>query len=187
MSWVVLLIEDDTELQEMLGRVLDARGLRILIASNGAEAIEVVRRSATRPSVILLDMMMPVMDGTEFLRRQPTVPLLAGVPVIIVSATPELPDPLPATVFRVLTKPPRLAELLSHIRDAVGAPRAIAPTPSGPIRAVATTATTLPVVPVAPREPTPAEPEPAIAMAAAAPAATDVVEPTSPDPTKLES
>ncbi len=188
MSWTVLLVEDDSEIQEMLRRVLDARGLRLLVAANGAEAIDVVTRSGTRPSVILLDLHMPIMDGAELLRHQPTVPLLADVPVIIVSASTLVPDPLPPTVYAVMTKPTRLADLLEAIRGAVGALRPIGPRPtlSGPVAALK---------PAASAEPQPGIDEPAIdepdadlpAMAADAPSAPAIGEPPSDGVPELKS
>jgi CheY-like chemotaxis protein len=175
-SWVLLLIEDDKEIQDLLGRVLAARGFRIMLASNGAEAIELTRRSATRPDVILLDLMMPVMDGEGFLREQPHVPLLAGVPVIIVSATAEVPDPLPATVYKVLAKPARLPDLLMLISDLVASPvMGVRAYRTDPSMATVTPPTSIPPI-AAPPEPAMAAAPPAMAAAADAPSAAPAAE-----------
>jgi CheY-like chemotaxis protein len=63
----VLIVEDDTDLLEMMAIVLADAGFRVRKAANGLEALEAVRRDL--PCVILLDMKMPVMDGWEFARR----------------------------------------------------------------------------------------------------------------------
>lgn len=118
MSWTVLVIEDDPEISMLLASVLGARGLRVLTAGHGGEAIEVCRRSAIRPSVIVLDVMMPVMDGLTFLGQQPAIELLADVPVVIVSAAPQLPQTLPPAVRAVLPKPMRLASLIAALNEA---------------------------------------------------------------------
>lgn len=115
MTWTVLVVEDDAEISTLLGGVLAARGFQVITAGNGAEALAHCRRTGWRPSVIVLDMMMPVMDGQTFLDEQARVPLLADVPVLIVSATP--PDPLPPAVHSVLPKPIRLAALIDRIQE----------------------------------------------------------------------
>jgi two-component system, chemotaxis family, chemotaxis protein CheY len=61
---LVLIVEDDQDILQMLGLCLSTEGYRILMANNGEEALEVLK--AERPHVILLDMMMPVMDGWQF-------------------------------------------------------------------------------------------------------------------------
>ena len=81
----VLIVEDDADLREMMAQLLTLEGYRSETASNGQEALECLRR-ADRPDLVLLDLMMPVMDGWEFRRQQRQDPALSGVPVIILSA-----------------------------------------------------------------------------------------------------
>lgn len=118
MSWTVLVVEDDPEITTLLASVLGARGFRVVVAANGAEAIEQAQRSPARPAVIVLDVMMPVMDGLTFLAEQPGVPALADVPVIVVSATPPPAADLPASVVGVLTKPIKFASLIALVQQA---------------------------------------------------------------------
>jgi CheY-like chemotaxis protein len=81
----VLIVEDDPDLREMMAQLLTLEGFRAATAVNGRDALEYLHKGQ-RPDVILLDLMMPVMDGWEFRRRQADDPALATVPVIVLSA-----------------------------------------------------------------------------------------------------
>jgi CheY-like chemotaxis protein len=81
----VLIVEDDADLREMMAQLLSLEGFQTASVANGREALEYLRSTGV-PDVILLDLMMPVMDGWEFRRKQRADPTLAGVPVIVLSA-----------------------------------------------------------------------------------------------------
>ena len=81
----MLIVEDDADLREMMAQLLTLEGYHIDTAANGREALEYLHE-APRPDVILLDLMMPIMDGWEFRRRQQNDPALADVPVIVLTA-----------------------------------------------------------------------------------------------------
>jgi DNA-binding response OmpR family regulator len=81
----VLIVEDDEDLRDMMAQFLLVEGFRPETVSNGQEALDYLRKGPT-PSVILLDMMMPIMDGWEFRREQQRDPRVANVPVIVLSA-----------------------------------------------------------------------------------------------------
>jgi CheY-like chemotaxis protein len=83
----VLLVEDDADVRGALELVLKRKGYRVTCAANGQEALESMRCTETpSPSLILLDLMMPVMDGWEFRAEQLKDPALKDVPVIVISA-----------------------------------------------------------------------------------------------------
>ncbi len=83
----VLIVEDDEAIQEAIRYLLEMEGYSVQSAFNGKEALELLH-AAARPCLILLDLMLPIMDGWEFLdvlRNQDSV-LLAALPVVITSA-----------------------------------------------------------------------------------------------------
>jgi CheY-like chemotaxis protein len=81
----VLIVEDDEDLREMMAQLLTLEGYEAATVANGREALEYLH-NASAPNVILLDLMMPVMDGWEFRRQLEADPTLAPVPVIVLSA-----------------------------------------------------------------------------------------------------
>jgi CheY-like chemotaxis protein len=81
----VLVVDDDADIRETLAETLALEGYEAESAPNGLEALR--RADAHRPDLILLDLMMPVMNGWEFLRARRTDPRVAGVPVVVFSAS----------------------------------------------------------------------------------------------------
>jgi CheY-like chemotaxis protein len=84
----VLIVEDDGDLRELMAETLAIEGVRIATATNGREALAYLR-TGEAPSLILLDLMMPVMDGWQFQREKLLDPRLAHVPVVVLSAVDE--------------------------------------------------------------------------------------------------
>lgn len=110
----VLIVEDDGDLRDMMAQLLMLEGFQTASVANGREALEYLNQGA-RPDVILLDLMMPVMDGWEFRRRQQADPAVADVPVIILSALdPARASGVDADAF--LKKPLDFDRLLSLVR-----------------------------------------------------------------------
>lgn len=81
----ILVIEDDKEIQESLKMALELDGYNVFTADNGKEGIEKLRKMPT-PCIILLDLMMPVMNGWEFMEVIGKDLMLSTIPVVIVSA-----------------------------------------------------------------------------------------------------
>ncbi|HET7452435.1 MAG TPA: response regulator [Thermoanaerobaculia bacterium] len=85
LAGTILVVEDDPDSREVFAELLRAEGHPVVAVRSGAEALEYLRR-ADPPSVILLDMLMPDMDGWQFRKAQQADPDLAGIPVVVVSA-----------------------------------------------------------------------------------------------------
>ena len=117
----VLVVEDDTDIRETLAQVLEDGHYRAIRASNGEVALAKLRDTASSPCVILLDVMMPVMDGREFLLRQQNDDALRQIPVVVLSAHADAAraaTQLNAAGF--LKKPIDLAELLRTVEKFCG-------------------------------------------------------------------
>src|SRR5690242_695856 len=81
----VLVVEDDSDLRESLSQALRDHGFAVTPASNGQQALDLLR-SGTRPTVILLDLMMPVLNGWELRDALREDPVLSGIPQLVISA-----------------------------------------------------------------------------------------------------
>lgn len=87
----VLLVDDDPHIRDMLVQLLEDEGYNVLSAANGRDAVELLRGARELPRVIVLDLMMPVMNGWEFRATQRQDPSLAPIPVIVLSADHQVP------------------------------------------------------------------------------------------------
>ena len=123
---LVLVVDDDPDILEAICDILGTESYRVARAKNGLEALEQV--AAERPDVILLDLMMPVMDGVTFAQALRQRPAAADVPIVIISA-----DGNPARAASVqargyLAKPFDIDALIAHVaaitRSGGGEPRA---------------------------------------------------------------
>jgi two-component system chemotaxis response regulator CheY len=79
----VLVVDDDRDLRELLAAVLTSAGYEVLTAENGAAALSVLR--TVLPELIVLDLMMPVMNGWQFREAQAALPDYARIPVVCLS------------------------------------------------------------------------------------------------------
>jgi len=82
----ILVVDDDPDIRETLVEILEESGHEALSAANGNEALQTLRGASDPPCLILLDLMMPVMDGRAFREAQLADPALAPIPVIVISA-----------------------------------------------------------------------------------------------------
>ena len=113
MSEFVLVVDDDPAIRETLCELLEDEGYRAVGAVNGKAALEILRRH-DRPCIILLDVMMPVMDGPAFRAEQLKDPDLSAIPVAVITAGGmEAAASLNADAF--LLKPLRLENVLDVV------------------------------------------------------------------------
>jgi CheY-like chemotaxis protein len=116
---MVLIVEDDQALREALSDALRDEGFSVAAAADGLEALDLLAHSATpRPSVILLDLTMPRMNGWQFRAAQQTDERIAAIPVVVLSASSTLPEEmetlgLPSGAW--LRKPVPLGSLLTLV------------------------------------------------------------------------
>jgi CheY-like chemotaxis protein len=80
-----MVVEDDRDVRLALAEILAEEGYRVAVAEHGYDALRQLR-FGMQPGVILLDLMMPVMDGWEFLAQQRATPSLASIPVVVLTA-----------------------------------------------------------------------------------------------------
>lgn len=113
---LILIVDDDRGIRDSLGVVLDSEGLECLTAQNGSEAMELLRRMERQPDLILLDLMMPVMNGRDFRAAQLADPRLAAIPTLVLSAaTDAASQATDLAVTGHLRKPINLDSLLDSI------------------------------------------------------------------------
>lgn len=119
----ILIIEDNDDIRETLEQVLKMEGYRVFAVSNGRDAL-VALKTIPGPSLILLDMMMPVMNGWEFLEVQKSDNVLATLPVVVVSALgaaaalASKKEPVPAVGY--IKKPISLNPLMEIVQEYCG-------------------------------------------------------------------
>lgn len=116
MTRLLLVVDDDADLREALQDVLRDAGYEVLTAANGRQALEVLARAPVTPLLVLLDMMMPVLDGAGFLRELYARPGGRDIPVVVFSASAgarEEAEQLSARAY--LRKPVDVETLLSTV------------------------------------------------------------------------
>jgi CheY-like chemotaxis protein len=114
----VLVVEDDAAVRESIAEILEDNGYIPVPAANGREALDRLRALEDKPCLILLDIMMPVMDGREFRSHQQSDPELGDIPVIVLSAHANVEDTARAMdVTAALRKPIELDTLLAVLQQ----------------------------------------------------------------------
>ena len=86
----VLIVEDDADIRETLADLLESEGMAVTQAEEGGAALAALGAMSELPDLILLDLMMPGMDGHAFREAQRTDPRFANIPVVVMSADPHL-------------------------------------------------------------------------------------------------
>lgn len=117
----MLVVEDDPDIREAIESCLRGESYEVYAAHDGRMALAKLD-DGLRPGVILLDLMMPVMNGWETLEALRARPEWRTIPVVIVSASHVVRDSkFDAPVVRVLRKPFQLEPLCAAVRDAIAA------------------------------------------------------------------
>ncbi|MDI1476123.1 MULTISPECIES: response regulator [unclassified Polyangium] len=114
----ILVVDDELDIVDVLSDLLTAEGYRVITASNGREGL--ARIAESRPDLVLLDRMMPVVDGAEMLRLMREDASLGGIPVVMMSAAEgrRLSQELGCAAF--LKKPFDLGTLLDTVARLAG-------------------------------------------------------------------
>ncbi|HXU03537.1 MAG TPA: response regulator [Polyangia bacterium] len=122
-SPIVLVVDDDVDILQSVAELLVDEGYDVATASDGRAALEQMRRGL-RPDVILLDLMMPGMNGWDFRAEQMQDDNLKGIPVIVITATDISDTALKAQLgdIGLVRKPPTAEALLTVIRETCGEP-----------------------------------------------------------------
>ncbi len=116
MTHRILIADDSPEIRTVMESILDSRGYSVLIAENGLQAWETIGRD--RPSMVVMDIEMPGLDGCEVCRRMKSQPETCGIPVLLVSGcgrTGELARGAGADAF--LDKPFYVRDLLGQVNS----------------------------------------------------------------------
>ncbi|AKF07375.1 response regulator [Sandaracinus amylolyticus] len=118
----ILVVEDDADVRDTMVQVLESEGHAVRGARDGREALDALR-AGLRPRLILLDLMMPVMNGWQFREEMEREPALASIPVVLVSALdPGTERTASIAAAGFLHKPFELDELLDAVQRAIAHP-----------------------------------------------------------------
>ena len=114
----MLVVEDEPSIREVIRDVVEERGYRVAAAANGAEALALLE--AERPAVMVLDLLMPVMHGWDFMEAYAAKTGGESIPIVVVSVNPVLPRSFDRLGVRhVVSKPFDVNALLDAIEDAL--------------------------------------------------------------------
>jgi CheY-like chemotaxis protein len=111
----ILIVDDDVDLRHTLCELLSDEGYRVQGAENGAEALALLRSGAPLPHLLLLDLMMPVMDGWQLRAALRSDPRLAHLPVVVLTASRNLGRSPALEVNALAYKPLQLERLLDLV------------------------------------------------------------------------
>lgn len=112
----IAVVDDEAPIRELLAAVFAREGYRVLTAVDGAAALDLI--AGERPDVVLMDVMMPNLDGLEVAARLRANQATAEIPVVLMSAAP-VPDP-PSFVAALVPKPFTVADLIETVARVVG-------------------------------------------------------------------
>lgn len=114
----VLVVDDEFGVAEVLDAILTDEGFRVVTATNGRQALD--RIAEQRPDLVLLDYIMPILDGVGVLHALATDPRATGLPVVVMSALPEESISVATQHYQAfLRKPFRIKSVLAAIATAM--------------------------------------------------------------------
>ena len=115
-SHSILLVEDDDFIRQEISEALEDEGYQVATAAHGKEALAILANGG-KPSVVLLDLMMPVMNGWEFLKVFKKDKAFVGIPVVILSAFADRATIIGGDAISVLRKPINLTALFNVLAE----------------------------------------------------------------------
>jgi CheY-like chemotaxis protein len=120
----ILIVDDDCDVRQLVGELLEEEGYAVEGVPNGEAALELIR-GGVRPALILLDLMMPGMDGWGFRHEQLRDPALRQIPVVIASASGYSRESIDTELApaEFLPKPYQAENLLAVVRSLTEGPR----------------------------------------------------------------
>jgi CheY-like chemotaxis protein len=114
-STSILVVEDDPDIRQLLKMALEMEGHSVQTAQNGQEAWDFLNGPNQKPALMIIDLMMPVMDGWKLLELKSQSLDFKDIPAMIVSATSDKKFPIPEKNQVILKKPLDLKVFLSHV------------------------------------------------------------------------
>lgn len=113
----ILIIDDDQGIRDALSELLELEGYHVQTAVNGNDGLDNLRRMASPPALVLLDFMMPTMDGFQFRQKQIAENLHTGVPVVLMSADCHVGEKqVKGGMMDHLRKPMDISEVLEMVK-----------------------------------------------------------------------
>jgi two-component system phosphate regulon response regulator PhoB len=119
----VMIIEDEEDAAELFAEMMRVSGYRVVKTSKSAPAIEMM--TIEKPDVILLDIMMPEISGLDILQQMRSDPMLANIPVVVITAKgmpADIKNGMEAGASSYLTKPVGFLDLKEAVERALGSP-----------------------------------------------------------------
>ena len=111
----VLVVDDDPAIRDSLADLLNDEGYEVVTAANGRDALEALRALGAKPCLILLDLMMPVMNGAQFYAEQQQDRELSSIPVVIISADTNVRQKASSFGGEYLAKPAPVDRVLETV------------------------------------------------------------------------
>ncbi len=112
---MILVVDDDNDRREAIAELIKMSGHNVQSAIHGKDALEMLLKTSEKPKLILLDLMMPVMNGWEFMTEIKRLPQFADIPILVVSALDDTKLTQLGAKVEVLKKPIDIPLLLKNL------------------------------------------------------------------------